>query len=203
MDENVIKNYIEKLEEFEKTLSQNEDEVDDAYIQQIESVLNNLATDAAEFVGSETQTQTPSSGGLRCRIKKLHENAIIPSYSKDGDAGLDLTATEIKYEDDEQITYGTGIALEIPYGYVGLVYPRSSIRKYTLQLSNSVGVIDSGYRGEIMATFNKIHDKSRSYGVGERICQIIIIPYPKITLEQVDNLTDTERGDGGFGSTGV
>jgi dUTP pyrophosphatase len=139
------------------------------------------------------------------KIKKLNENAVIPKYAKDGDAGMDLVATSIISETDTQITYGIGLALEIPDGFVGLVFPRSSIRKTRLQLSNSVGVIDSGYRGELQATFNKINNNSQSendYKVGDRIAQIMIIPYPKVIFREVEELSDTERGDGGFGSTG-
>jgi dUTP pyrophosphatase len=153
---------------------------------------------------------------MEVRIKKLHPNAVIPSYAKEGDAGMDLVATEILKDTPEQITYGTGLAMEIRDGYVGLVFPRSSIRKTGLQLSNSVGVIDSGYRGEIQATFNKVFGGERMYDemkvkeiqpneyykVGDRIAQIIIIPYPQIQFEEVDELSDSERGEGGFGSTG-
>ena len=153
------------------------------------------------------------------KIKKLNPLAVIPSYAKDGDAGMDLVATEIIKDTPEQITYGTGISMEIPNGFVGLVFPRSSIRKTGLQLSNSVGVIDSGYRGEIQATFNKlfggegmydemkVNNSSHTnvndwYKVGDRIAQIMIIPHPDIQFEEADKLSDTERGEGGFGSTG-
>jgi dUTP pyrophosphatase len=139
------------------------------------------------------------------KIKKLHPDAVIPSYAKAGDAGMDLIATSIISETDTQITYALGIALEIPEGFVGLVFPRSSIRKTRLQLSNSVGVIDSGYRGELQATFNKINNNSVSgndYKVGDRVCQIMIIPHPPIEFNEVDELSDSERGEGGFGSTG-
>jgi dUTP pyrophosphatase len=96
-----------------------------------------------------------------------------------------------------------GVALEIPKGFVGLVFPRSSIRKTALQLSNSVGVIDSGYRGELQATFNKLFGgASTTYEVGDRVAQIMIIPHPPIEFEEADTLSDTERGEGGFGSTG-
>ena len=153
---------------------------------------------------------------MEVKIKKLKPNAVIPTYAKDGDAGMDLVATEIIKDTPEQITYGTGIAVEIPKGFVGLVFPRSSIRKTGLQLSNSVGVIDSGYRGEIQATFNKIFGSERMYDemkvketqpneyykVGDRIAQIMIIPYPPIEFIEVDELSDSERGEGGFGSTG-
>lgn len=136
-------------------------------------------------------------------IKKLNENAVIPSYAKDGDAGMDLIATSIISETDTQITFGIGLALEIPKGFVGLVFPRSSIRKTDLSLTNSVGVIDSGYRGELQATFRKEKGViSKKYEVGERIAQIMIIPHPPINFVEVDELSTTERGEGGFGSTG-
>ena len=141
---------------------------------------------------------------MQVKIKKLSPEAVIPTYAKEGDAGMDLVATSMKF-DGTQITYGTGLAIEIPEGFVGLVFPRSSIRKTDLSLSNSVGVIDSGYRGEIQATFNqKALSKNGSllYGVGDRIMQIIIIPYPPIEFEEVNELNNTERGEGGFGSTG-
>jgi dUTP pyrophosphatase len=143
---------------------------------------------------------------MKVKIKKLHPNAVIPTYAKSGDAGMDLVATSVISETPTQITYGLGIALEIPEGFVGLVFPRSSIRKTRLQLSNSVGVIDSGYRGELQATFNKIittiENQKNDYKVGDRVCQIMIIPHPPIEMLEVNELSDTERGDGGFGSTG-
>ena len=142
---------------------------------------------------------------MKVRIKKLNENAVIPTYAKDGDAGMDLVATSIISTTSTQITYGIGLALEIPKGFVGLIFPRSSVRKTRLMLSNCVGVIDSGYRGELQATFNKVNHDSVSendYKVGDRIAQIMIIPHPSIEFEEADELSDTERGHGGFGSTG-
>ena len=143
---------------------------------------------------------------MRVKIKKIHSDAIIPKYAKEGDAGMDLMATSIISDTPTQITYGLGIALEIPNGFVGLVFPRSSIRKTRLQLSNSVGVIDSGYRGELQATFNKIittiENQKNDYKVGDRVCQIMIIPHPSIEFEEADELSDSERGEGGFGSSG-
>jgi len=141
---------------------------------------------------------------MKVKIKKLSPDAVIPSYAKSGDAGMDLVATSIKF-DGTQITYGTGLAIEIPEGFVGLVFPRSSIRKTDLSLSNSVGVIDSGYRGEIQATFNQkslSKDGQILYGVGDRICQLMIIPHPHVDFIEVQELNNTERGEGGFGSTG-
>ena len=143
---------------------------------------------------------------MKVNIKRLHPNAVIPTYAKEGDAGMDLVATSVISETHTQITYGLGIALEIPNGFVGLVFPRSSIRKTRLQLSNSVGVIDSGYRGELQATFNKItttlENQKNDYKVGDRIAQIMIIPYPSIDFQEVEYLSNTQRGEGGFGSTG-
>jgi dUTP pyrophosphatase len=140
---------------------------------------------------------------MKVKIKKVHADAVIPKYAKESDAGLDLVATSIISNTTFQITYGLGIALEIPDGFVGLVFPRSSIRNTELTLSNSVGVIDSGYRGELQATFNKSNGlDSVSYKVGDRVCQIMIIPHPIIELIEVDELSESARGAGGFGSTG-
>ena len=140
---------------------------------------------------------------MKVKIKKLHSDAVIPTYAKSGDAGMDLVATKIISNTTFDVTYGTDIALEIPEGFVGLAFPRSSIRKYELILSNSVGVIDSGYRGEIQATFKKENGlDSLAYKLGDRICQITIIPHPTIEFEEVNELNNTERGQGGFGSTG-
>ena len=140
---------------------------------------------------------------MQVKIKKLNQYAVIPKYAKDGDAGLDLVATSKLSNTSFQVSYGTGLAIEIPKGFVGLVFPRSSIRNTELTLSNSVGVIDSGYRGELQATFNKTRGfGSIDYSIGDKIAQIIIIPYPPIEFEEVEELNNTERGEGGFGSTG-
>jgi dUTP pyrophosphatase len=137
------------------------------------------------------------------KFKKLHRYAVTPSYAKPGDAGLDLTATTIISNTTFEVTYGTSIAVEIPEGYAGLIFPRSSIRKYDLQLSNSVGVIDSGYRGELVFTFNKTQGfDSLKYKIGDRIGQLVVLPYPQIELVEANQLSNTERGDEGFGSSG-
>ena len=147
-----------------------------------------------KFKTSKQQTS------LKVKFKKLHEDAVAPSYAKDGDAGLDLTATHMTFNENF-IEYGTGIAVEIPDGYVGFVFPRSSVsKKKNFYLKNSVGVIDSGYRGEIKLRFNASDDH---YTAGEKVGQLIILPYPTIQLEEVNELSSTDRGDGGFGSTGV
>jgi dUTP pyrophosphatase len=140
---------------------------------------------------------------MKVKIKKLHPNAVKPKYAKENDAGMDLVATSIISNTSFQITYGLGIALEIPDGMVGLVFPRSSIRNTELMLSNSVGVIDAGYRGELQATFNKLNGlDSITYNVGDRVAQIVIVPHPIIQIVEVDELSESSRGIGGFGSTG-
>jgi dUTP pyrophosphatase len=141
---------------------------------------------------------------MQVKIKKLTDYATIPSYAKNGDAGMDLTAitkVDISTSKEDFIEYGTGLAIEIPEGYVGLIYPRSSISKYGLMLANSVGVIDSGYRGEIILRFKKTCGLAKSYNIDDKIGQLVIIPYPLIQLKEVNELSDTERGNGGFGST--
>jgi dUTP pyrophosphatase len=135
---------------------------------------------------------------MKVKIKKLHPNAVIPHYAKIGDAGLDLTAIGFETT-DTHITYHTGLAIEIPYGYVGLLFPRSSVYKTEQVLSNSVGVIDSGYRGEVMLKFSR---SKKEYIIGDRIGQIMLLKYPQIDFEEVDQLTSTSRDKGGFGSTG-
>ena len=136
---------------------------------------------------------------VNIKIKKLHKDAVIPTKAHTTDAGCDLYATSCHY-DNGLIIYGTGIAVEIPEGYVGLVFPRSSIANTHLTLSNSVGVIDSGYRGEVMAKFRK--GGSRGYNVGERIAQLIILPYPEVVFEEAEELSESDRGTGGYGSSG-
>lgn len=154
---------------------------------------------------------------MKLKFKKLHHSAVIPSYAKEGDAGLDLTATGIMYDDETGVTtIKTDLAVEIPEGHVGLLFPRSSIFKTPYRLSNAVGVIDSGYRGEIMFKFDistgllsrmganqdlKTLDEN-SYQIGDRVGQLIVIPYPKVEIEEVKKLSDTERGTRGHGSSG-
>lgn len=141
---------------------------------------------------------------MKVKVKKLNDNAVLPRYATDGAAGIDLTATSKEYDYHGNVVYGTGLAFEIPKGYVGLLFPRSSNAKKNLLLSNSVGVLDSDYRGEVFFKFKK-HDTSyegEQYPIGDRVGQIIILPYPYIEFEVADELGTTERGDGGFGSTG-
>ncbi len=152
---------------------------------------------------------------MKVKFKKLHESAVLPAYAKPGDAGLDLVATSAQSVSDAEagyyyIEYGTGLAAEIPGGYVGLLYPRSSISKTGLIQANAVGVVDSGYRGEIKlrykvdnGIFTELGDKMATFSVGDKIAQLVIVPYPTIEPEFVEELGETERGAGGFGSTGA
>lgn len=154
---------------------------------------------------------------MEVKIKKLYEDSTLPTKAHTTDAGYDLYAHSKSYDDDGNVVYGSGVAMEIPQGYVGLVFPRSSNAKKDLILSNSVGVIDSGYRGEISFKFkltprecsnSKTKEQyftyafSKRYEIGDRIGQIIIMPYPEIEFVEVDGLSDSERGNGGYGSSG-
>jgi len=137
---------------------------------------------------------------LKIKIKKLVEEAIIPAYAKSGDAGLDVYAVS-KNENEKFVEYGTGLSFEVPLGYVMLVFPRSSVSNTDLILANSVGVVDSGYRGELKLRFRK--SGSDDYQIGERVGQIMILPYPEIVFEMAEELGISDRGDGGFGSSGT
>ena len=170
---------------------------------------------------------------MEVKIKRLSENAVIPTYGKPGDAGMDLTAITRHFDEDGNVVYGTGLCFEIPEGYVGLIFPRSSNAKKDLTLTNSVGVIDSGYRGEVSFKFkptaffadrdcaeggdtswfdftilsgSKFADSqefgTELYEVGDRVGQIIIMPYPKVVFVESEDLEVSVRGEGGFGSTG-
>lgn len=195
MDKKEIESYIKRLQQLEKEIIEDESG-ESSIMNSLNGLLSSLSDDITKQVEHKVNT-------FEVKIKRLHKDAVIPTYAKDGDAGMDLVATEVISNTTFDVTYGTGIAMEIPKGYVGLVFPRSSVRKYDLSLSNCVGVIDSGYRGEIQATFKKTQGlDSMSYKKGDRIAQIIILPFPKITFVEVDELTQTDRGEGGFGSTG-
>ena len=136
---------------------------------------------------------------MKIKIKKLHTDAIIPKYAHEGDAGMDVFAISRK-EAGKFIEYGTGLAFELPLGYVMLVFARSSVTNKDLMLKNSVGVLDSGYRGELVMRFNKIGDEE--YKVGDKIGQIIVLPLPTVEFEETEELSESSRGTGGFGSTG-
>jgi len=141
---------------------------------------------------------------MKIKIKKLVDSAKIPEYQKQGDGGMDLTSTSMIVVDNKDFgyyEYGFGISLEIPENHVGLIFPRSSISNTGMILSNAVGVVDSGYRGEIKARFKYIRN-SKAYTVGDRVAQLIVIPIPKVEFEEVQKLEDTDRAASAFGSTG-
>ena len=150
---------------------------------------------------------------LSLKIKKLHPNAVIPKFATEGSAGMDLTAVDCSVElccrshrildlGLTKLTYRTGLAFEIPVGHVGLIFPRSSIHKTSMSLSNCVGVIDSDYRGEVSFVFRKRDSEEPDYQIGDRVGQLVIMKLPEIEVVEVDELSDTVRGTGGFGSTG-
>lgn len=140
---------------------------------------------------------------MEVKIKRLHKDSVIPKYAKPGDAGMDLVAISREVDKDVGIgTFGTGLAFEIPKGYVGLIFPRSSSYKQQSIMTNSVAVIDSGYRGEVLVKFYQAFDEEPSYQIGDRIAQIMIVPYPEVTFVEADELSETDRGVGGFGSSG-
>jgi dUTP pyrophosphatase len=136
---------------------------------------------------------------INIKIKKLNSKAKIPQYSHNGDGCMDVSATE-RIITKDYIEYKTGLSFEIPNGHAMLIFPRSSISKKDLMMKNSVGVLDSGYRGELKLRFKQ--QGENIYQEGERIGQIMVIPLPTINWEEVEKITDSSRGVGGFGSTG-
>lgn len=145
---------------------------------------------------------------MTLKVKRLSEKAVLPVRAHKGDAGFDLTAARITTEVNECgqliLVYHTDIAIELPEGYFALLVPRSSVAIKSIMLTNSVGVIDNGYRGEIMAKFRSTTDVVPAvYKEGERFAQLLILPIPEFEVEEAQELTETERGEGGYGSTDV
>jgi dUTP pyrophosphatase len=138
------------------------------------------------------------------KVKAVEGTLNLQYTENGGNAGIDLVATS-KSENELYIEYGTNLALEIPEGYAGFLMPRSSISNYHLVLANSVGLIDSNYRGEIKLRFKKTlyRPHINMYNIGDRVGQLLIIPVPRVKLVEVDSLGETDRGTGGFGSSGV
>lgn len=190
---------------------------------------------------------------VNVKIKKLVENAVIPTYAKPGDMGMDLVATSMEYDASRDCyIYHTGLAFEVPEGYGMLLFPRSSNRNTEVYMTNHVGILDSGYRGELLICYKNRTSKeiselivelthalvdvrndvveivdnisdaniaissnykdnelieidweeSAPYKVGDRVAQLVVIPYPKVMFEEVEELSASERGTGGHGSTG-
>ena len=143
---------------------------------------------------------------MTLKIKRLTEDAILPIRAHKGDAGIDLTCTSITQELNECgqliLVYHTGLAVEIPEGYVGLLFQRSSVCKKSISLTNAVGVIDSGYRGEILGKFRSTTDVVPAiFKPGERFAQLVIVPYLDVQIEEIAELSETQRGDNGYGSS--
>lgn len=156
------------------------------------------------------------------KFKKLAPNAVIPSYAHDGDVGMDMTAVSVEYDKEKDMyIYHTGLSCELEKGYALLLFPRSSNCKTDAYLTNSIGVVDPIYRGEIQFRF-KNRDRYRKsllewiggkideeraldkapYKAKDRIGQMVIISHPKVECWEFNELSDTDRGSGGFGSTG-
>ena len=138
---------------------------------------------------------------MKIRYRLLAEFAEPPRKGTDGAAGFDLTCSRIDYGTRQMVCH-TDVAFEIPEGYFGLLLPRSSVSRTQLRLANSAGVIDSDYRGEVSFVFDTPFVGPSPYQPGDRVGQILILPCPPVELVQSDTLSDTERGAGGYGSTG-
>ena len=140
-------------------------------------------------------------------IKKLRNDAVIPTYGSQYAAGADLYACldePLTIEPGQTILVHTGIALEVPVGYAGLIYARSGLAsKKGLAPANKVGVVDADYRGEVMVALHNHSTVAAKIEPAERIAQLVITPYATAIFHEVDELSDTVRGEGGFGSTGT
>ena len=144
---------------------------------------------------------------VEVKIKKISPNAVLPTYGTENAAGADLSAclfAPITIDPGQTFVVKTGLTMEIPEGYVGLIYARSGLAtKRGLAPANKVGVIDSDYRGEIMVALYNQSELPQKIEPGERIAQLVIVPYLRGVFNEVDELSDTTRGAGGFGSTGA
>lgn len=140
------------------------------------------------------------------KVKKLHPDAVLPSRANESDAGLDCVAIADPTEGDGYLEYCTGLAIELPIGYHCELFPRSSISKMDLVLANSIGLVDNGYRGEIRFRFKVVGARSVVgsvfYKKGDKIGQIVVRKTENLAVEEVETLSDTQRGAGGFGSSG-
>ena len=140
-------------------------------------------------------------------VKKLDERAVLPTYGSEFAAGADLYAVtdgEVTFAPGETKLIRTGLAMEIPEGYAGLIYARSGLAsKRGLAPANKVGVVDSDYRGEVMVALHNHSNVEQKIAAGERIAQLVVAPFLKASFEEADELGDTVRGEGGFGSTGT
>ncbi|MBO4335234.1 MAG: dUTP diphosphatase [Desulfovibrio sp.] len=141
---------------------------------------------------------------MQIRFTRLCPEAQAPFRGSSDSAGYDLTAVSKTWDAQRKCWFfGTGLAVEIPPGYVGLLFPRSSVFKTRYLLANCVGVIDADYRGEIKAIFRDLDNGASDYAIGERIAQLLIVPVPDVDYVEVSELSRTVRGSGGLGSTGT
>lgn len=139
---------------------------------------------------------------MNLNFKKLHPDAKVPSYAHSHDAGFDMYATEdVHFEPGARMRVPTGLAFEIPDGYVGLVWDKSSL-SFNHGLKTMGGVIDSGYRGEIIIGLYNFSDTAYTIKKGEKVAQILIQKIEQVSFTETDELSDTTRGEGGWGSTG-
>ncbi len=143
---------------------------------------------------------------MNVKIKKINKNAIIPTKGSDYSAGYDLyacTDTMIVISPHQTVKVGTGLSMELPHGYFGAIYARSGLAtKQGLRPANCVGVVDEDYRGEFIVALHNDTDIPQMINPMERIAQLVVMPYLSVSFNEVDDLSETERGEGGFGSTG-
>lgn len=140
----------------------------------------------------------------KLRVMMDEDAGYIPAYAHEGDAGLDLRAVEdVRIPSGRSAMIRTGLHVEIPSGCVGLEFPRSGLGTKGLTMRNAVGVIDSGYRGEVKCALWNTTEKAHDVHKGDRICQLVVMPYCPCTIEEVEELSESERGTDGYGSTGV
>ncbi len=142
---------------------------------------------------------------IRLPVKRLREGAVVPAQAYEGDAGMDLAAcARVELAPGQRALVPTGIAVAIPEGYAGYVQPRSGLAaKHGISIVNTPGLVDSGYRGELLVNLVN-HDDAETFVVepGMRIAQLVVLPVPPLELVEVDELPESERGTGGFGSSG-
>ena len=140
---------------------------------------------------------------MKVRFKKLEECASIPTKAHPTDAGFDLVCTSYNVDQENGIvTFHTAIAVALPKGYFALLCPRSSVYKYPLQMANGIGIIDQGYHGELIFKYRIIGKLTKCMAPGEKVGQLVILPLPDMGMEEVHEFEETERGEGGFGSSG-
>lgn len=144
---------------------------------------------------------------MKINVKKVRESAKLPTYGSQYAAGADLyacTESEIEIAPHSTAMIPTGIALELPVGYAGFIYARSGLAsKRGLAPANKVGVVDCDYRGEVIVALHNHGESAQKIAAGERVAQLVVAPYITADFEEVDELSSTERGAGGFGSTGT